>query len=151
VLRAAAEDMLGGAAKHTALEADEKRALEVSDGVDRKSGRSIDRARLIFLHCLFSWGHESTDWRRSRVRVRRVRQSGSIRGDRDRSGKGGSGTVFEFPKDSLGNEAFLSAEDGMVSDGGDTKRAKSIELGGASREGGQIRRAVEWIGVESLL
>ena len=48
------------------------------------------------------------------------------------SGNGGGGGVFvEFAEDGLGDETFLIAADGVVTNGSGTQRAKGVDLRGA--------------------
>ncbi len=52
-------------------------------------------------------------------------------------GDGGGGGVFvEFTENGLGDETFLVAEDGVVTNGSGTQRAKGVELRRARSKGG---------------
>jgi hypothetical protein len=59
--------------------------------------------------------------------------------------------LIELAKDGLGDETLLIAKDGVVTDGSNTERAKSIELGRAGSKGGDIRGNIQGVGVEGFL
>ena len=53
-LRAAFENMVGGATKHTTAETHRVTALEVSEWISRKVRRKGRSSRLVALHCLMA-------------------------------------------------------------------------------------------------
>jgi hypothetical protein len=131
VVGAATEGMVDGTAEHTTWKSNRILALEIGDRVDGEHSRRSSRRWLISLHCLLGGGHECTN--RSVVRGAtkggRARSSGRGKGDGKRSSECSSRGLLEFAEHSFSDQAFLVAEDGMISDSGDTKGPKGSKLG----------------------
>ena len=131
-LRAAFENMVGGATKHTTAETHRVTAPEVSDWISRKVRRRGRNSRLVELHGLLRWGHKRMGEGRDIIGMLRGNRessrgkAGSI-GRRDRGGDGrgdgegssqGGRDVFQFSVNGAGNQLLVGLLKGIVTNGG---------------------------------
>jgi hypothetical protein len=155
VLGALAEDMGSGPTEHTPREADRVTTLKVGDGIEGKGDRAVDGSRLVSLHGLLGWRHESARKGGDIIRWLDRRggkgNSGRNGGDGERSGKGRGGSGFELTIDGLGNQAFLATEESVVSDSGHTKETQSSKLGGTGEEGRKVGRSIQGVNLDRFL
>ena len=127
-LRAAFENMVGGATKHTTAETHRVTALKVSEWISRKVRRRGRSSRLVALHGLFRWGHKRMGEGRDIIGMLRGNRessrgkAGSIgrrdrggdgRGDGERSSQGGR-DVFQFSVNGAGNQLLVGLLKGVV-------------------------------------
>jgi hypothetical protein len=134
MLRAAAKNVVGGAAKHAAVEADGVGTLEVGErsgwelGSRAKGRVSLHRSFGRREECVSGSGDSIGWWK------------GWLNGKW--TSEGGSRALLQFTEDHLGDEFFLGTELVVVTDGSDSKDAQSVKLRRARNKRRQIRSTV---------